>query len=195
MKYPSIRTLGFIGIIGAPWIFIDFINNGLYDRFGLTSWSGVRGFLFITGWMCSIIGLYKLKAMGTKRWQKMIMIFQILFLILANCWNIIEIIAPGAPLLDSVFNLAWPLAGVFMLVTGIVIFQAKQLTGWKRYIPVLAGLWFPQTIVLTVLHAISLPALVFTGIYATIVFMLLALTLLIDIKQETAKRRIKLGTS
>jgi len=58
-----------MGITGAPWMFIDFINNGLYDRFIGTSASGIRNSIFMFGWTCSVFGLYKLRAMGNKRWQ------------------------------------------------------------------------------------------------------------------------------
>lgn len=181
MKHAGIRTLGIIGLIGAPWMFIDIIDNGLYERFVLSAVSGVRGFIFITGWTCSVLGLYRLQAMGTRRWQHAIMRIQLLFLMLANCWNILEIINPKSPWLQHLpLNLAWPLAGNFMLVTGIVILFARRMIGWKWYIPLLAGLWFPQTVLLTLTKNLTLPALLFTGIYATIVFTLLALCLILD---------------
>jgi hypothetical protein len=174
MKLVSTRVLGIIGIIGAPWMFIDFINNGLYDRFLPTSISGVRNFLFMTGWICSIVGLYKLEAMGTRRWQKIIMIIQIVCLCLADCWCIFEMFAPSSP--SKIFymlNFLWPVAGFFMLITGIVILRAKKLKGWKRYIPLCAGFWFPQTVIIYYFTQNSLLSLVLSGIYSAIVFSLL----------------------
>src|ERR1700749_2436330 len=149
MKFFSTRILGIIGIIGSPWIFIDFMNNGLYDRFMLTSMSGLRNFIFITGWTCSIIGLYKLQAIGNKPWQKIIMIIQIILLCLANCWNIIEIFAPrsSSKLFDAL-GFAWPISGLWMLITAIVILFAKQLKGWKVYMPLLASFWFIGTTII-----------------------------------------------
>lgn len=195
MNYRLIRILGIIGIIGAPWVLIDFINNGLYERFKMSSWSGVRGLLFITGWTCSIIGLYLMGAMGTKRWQKWVMCVQLFFLLLANCWNVVEIFNPNAPVLRGILNASWPLAGLFMLVTGMVLLRAHQLTGWKRYMPLLAGLWFPQTIVLAQTNTLSVTALVLSGMYATIVFILLALCLVINTSPQIPKRRVKVGAT
>jgi hypothetical protein len=51
---------------------VDFIENGLYDRFKNTATSGVHNLLFITGCMCSVLGLYYLKAAGTNRAGKIV---------------------------------------------------------------------------------------------------------------------------
>jgi len=178
MKLLNTRVLGIIGIIGAPWIFIDFINNGLYDHFIATSVSGVRNFVFMTGWLCSVMGLYQLNAMGTKRWQKVVMLVQILLLLLGDCWNIFEMFAPDSPSpIYYALNFLWPIAGLFMVVTGIVILLAKKLRGWKRYIPLLAGLWFPEMLLVYYAFQNSMFALVISGIYSTIVFSLLGFVL------------------
>jgi hypothetical protein len=180
MKLFTPKVLGIIGIIGAPWIFIDFIDNGLYDRFSTTTVSGVRNFVFMTGWICSVIGLYQLKAMGTKRWQKIVMIFQLVMLGLADAWCIWEILTPGSPSkLSDLLNLAWPIGGCFMLFTGIVIARANKLKGWKRYTPLLAGLWFPQTVVMAACNWISLPVLIASGIYSAVAFSLLGISLIL----------------
>jgi hypothetical protein len=189
MKHLNTRVLGIIGIIGAPWMFIDFINNGLYDHFLATSVSGIRNFMFMTGWVCSVIGLYKLEAMGTKRWQKAVIITQIIFLLLADCWSIFEMFAPESPSpLFYALNFLWPVAGFFMVVTGVVILLAKRLRGWKRYVPLLAGFWFPETVTVYYFTRNSWLSLVTSGIYSTIVFSLLGLSLL-AFDYEAVKRK------
>ena len=182
MKTPATRILGIIAIVASPWIFIDFVNNGLYDRFVLTSASGIRSFIFMTGWICSMLGLYKLEAMGTKKWQRTIMIIQIMLLCLAEVWCIIEIFAPGSPSkLFYVLNFSWPLAGMFMMIIGIVILLAKRLKGWRRYIPLLAGLWFPQTILIYFIgEKNSITLLLLSGIYSVIAFSLLGFVLVTE---------------
>jgi hypothetical protein len=191
MQLLNTRTLGIIGILGSPWLLIDFINNGLYERFDLSSISGVRNFLFITGWTCCIIALYRMKAMGTKRWQKTIMIIQIVLLCLANCWNIWEIFAPNSPsFIYFLLNFTWPLAGCFMVVTGIVVLRAKKLKGWKRYIPLLAGLWFPQTLIIVNTVRSSIAALVLSGLYSALMFSLLGLSIVLNNYEPVVKRKI-----
>jgi len=112
MKILNHRVLGIMGIIGAPWVFIDYINNGLYEHFLATTASDFKDFLFVTGWLCSLLGLYILSAMGNKRWQKIIMILQLLFLLLLDAWCFIEMVAPSTPSVVSfAFAFLWPLAG------------------------------------------------------------------------------------
>jgi hypothetical protein len=58
-----------------------------------------------------------------------------------------------------------------MLAIGIKALTAKKLQGWKRYVPLFVGLWFPATVV---------PAMAFgfthlAGPYSAIAFTLLGL--------------------
>jgi hypothetical protein len=190
MKFSNTRLLGIIAIIGSPWMFIDFINNGLYDRFNATSISGIRNSIFMIGWICSVLGLYQLHAMGNKRWQKNIIITQLIFLFLALCWSVFEIFAPNSS--SPIFyylNFSWPLAGFLMIVTGIVIIRAKKLKGWKRYMPLLAGFWFPQTVLIYLIDPNSFTWLVISGIYATVVFSLLGFVLAISEHETSMKNK------
>jgi len=185
-KIPAVRILGIIAIVASPWIFIDFINNGLYDRFVFTSASGIRSFIFMTGWICSVVGLYKLGAMGSKPWQRMMMIIQMVLLCLANVWCVLEIFDPGSPSkLFFLLNFTWPVGGVFMMVTSIVIILAKRLKGWRRYIPLLAGLWFPQTILIYFIDRHSITLLLLSGIYSVVAFSLLGFILVTENKLTT----------
>jgi hypothetical protein len=58
-----------------------------------------------------------------------------------------------------------------MLAIGITALRAKKLTGWKRFVPLFAGLWFPVAVV---------PAMVtgffaLAGPYSAVAFALLGL--------------------
>jgi hypothetical protein len=189
MKLTSIKILGAIGILGAPWQFIDFISNGLYDRFVTTSVSGIRGLVFMVGWISSVIGLYKIKAMGNKPWQRNILVIQISLLVLAAIWCVYEIFDPTSP--SPIYfwlNFSWPLSGFFMVITGIIIIRAKKLKGWKLYMPLLAGLWFPQTILIYLISLNSIGLIIFSGIYATIVFSLLGFSLIVNNYEHIVKK-------
>ncbi len=189
MKQAQTKILGIIGIAGAPWILIDFINNGLYERFVATSESGVRNFFFMAGWISSVAGLYLLEAMGAKRWQKTIMVIQLILLLFAECWSIFEIIAPeSSSVVFYLLNFSWPVAGFFMVVTGIVILKAKRLRGWKRYVPLLAGLWFPESFATYFLFPNHLMSLIASGLYSAIVFSLLGLCLVTHDYQSVQSR-------
>jgi hypothetical protein len=191
MKRISNSTLGIIGVIGSPWMLIDFMENGIYDRFASTSKSGLHGFLFITGWMCSVLGLFKLKAAGANSWGRTLLLVQLLFLVLANCWNVYEIIYPeGKVRLFIVLSHFWTVSAYFMLVTGTAIILAKKLQGWKRFIPLLAGLWFPIAFhLLPGIFGLTLITLVLSGVYSTIVFMLLGFSVSTTSHDPLLKRR------
>jgi hypothetical protein len=189
MQFLNTKVLGIIGIIGAPWLFIDFLNNGLFERFMLTSESGIRNFLFMTGWTCSVLALYRLKAMGNKPWQRIIMIIQLVLLCIANWWNVWEIFDPNSPsTLYFIIGFGWPVAGCFMLITGIVIYKAKKLKGWTRYMPLLAGLWFPFGVVAYSISPGSLTSTLISGFSSILIFSLLGLSVIID-NYEPAMRR------
>jgi len=150
--------------------------------------SGVRNFIFMTGWLCSVLGLYKLQAMGNKRRQRIIMILQLAFLFLTEVWCIIEMSAPTThSIIFSALNFLFPVAGFFMIVTGIVILRARRLKGWRRYIPLLAGFWFPQTVAIYIFAQNNLTPLVLSGIYSTIVFSLLGFCVATENRQPAGK--------
>jgi hypothetical protein len=178
IKPLRLRLLGILGIAGAPWMLIDFIENGLYDRFENTSTSGVHNLLFITGCMCSVLGLYYLKAAGTNRAGKIIMIIQLSLLALANCWNVYEIINPDSNArLFYLLGLFWPASCLFLVITGIFVIRAKRLTGWRKVVPLLAGLWFPVMALLSIPLKNSLIGLILAGVYAAVIFMALGFSL------------------
>ena len=187
MRYLNLKFLGIIAIIGAPWELIDFIENGLYDRFELTSASGIRNIIFMTGWICSVLGLYKLHQPTTKG-LKIVFWIQIILLMLANIWNLIEVFDPRSnSIVFSVLTACWPAAGLFMIVTAIVIIRAKKLKGWKRYIPLFASFWFPQTMYLGLTKQLGFIYLVLSGLYAAISFALLGFSLIISNKEVQEK--------
>jgi hypothetical protein len=193
MKVSRTRILGMIGIAGAPWMLIDFMENGLYDHFKDTPASGVRGFLFITGWTCSVWGLYRLQAAGTKSWGKTILLIQVVLLLLANCWNLYVIIRPQG--YDRIFiklSYFWMASAFFMLITGVVVIAAKRWQGFKRYLPLLAGLWIPIVFfVVSRIFGLTLTTLIISGVYATLVFTLLGFSVITSTYEPLLKQRAK----
>ena len=143
------RTLGLIGILCSPFLAIQLSVYGIFENYRATSLAGLFSLLYMTGWLCSIAGLYKLNAAGNRRIGKTILIIQLVFLALGEIWNVYSIFQPGSTAtLYWVLDLFWPISNIFMFVTGLFVMLAKQLQGWKRFIPFLVGLWFPITVVI-----------------------------------------------
>jgi hypothetical protein len=195
MKVSRTRILGMIGIAGAPWMLIDFMDNGLYNHFEDTPASGVRGFLFITGWTCSIWGLYRLQAAGTKDWGRAILLIQIVLLLLANGWNLYVIVRPqGNDWIFKKLSYFWMASAFFMLVTGVAVIAAKKWQGFKRYLPLLAGLWIPIIFfVVSRIFGLTLTTLIISGVYATVVFTLLGFSVITSTYEPLLKQRTKSG--
>lgn len=191
MRSLHLKILGIAGIAGAPWMLIDFINNGLYDRFAMTSASGIRNLVFMTGWICSVLGLYKIHLHGITRGQKIIFIIQLTLLALANIWNLIEIFDPlSGSIIFFLLNFAWPIAGFFMVLTGIMVIKAGKMKGWKKYTALLAGLWFPQTLLLYWLSPEGVGGLIGSGVYAAISFGLLGFSLVASTEYALTRRAV-----
>jgi hypothetical protein len=170
---------------------IDFVENGLYDRFVMTSDSGIRNLIFMTGWICSVLGLYKIHQPTITKGQKIIFIIQLMLLVLANLWNVCEIINPlsTSPIV-FLLNFTWPLGGFFMIVTGIVVIRAKKMKDWKKYAALLAGFWFPQTFLIYWFTRETLAELLASGIYAAISFGLLGFALVVSSEGVPTRRAI-----
>ncbi|RYZ54152.1 MAG: hypothetical protein EOO14_14600 [Chitinophagaceae bacterium] len=168
------RTLATIGLLGAPFLLIDSMRNGL-DPFQSNSVSGLLNLVYITAWMCSMAALKQVGAFGEGRFGKILFVVQMGFLALANCWNLYECIEPRAgTTLYTILDLFWPLSNLCMLVSGITIYAKKVLTGWQRYMPLLVGLWLPFAVVLWALFSRTQEVLLVGNLYSAIAWSLMA---------------------
>lgn len=173
----NIRTLGIFGLIGAPFLFIDTMNNSF--RFDQTNdYSGIFNLLYITGWMCSMIALNRMGAFGSGRFGKLIFIVQMVFLTLANGWNIYECIQPRAgTALYTFLDAFWPISNAFMLITGITIVYVGGLQTWRRFVPLAVGSWLPLGILLWALFTRTPGVLLALNIYSMLAWLLLAFSI------------------
>jgi len=63
-----------------------------------------------------------------------------------------------------------------MLIVGIKILAIKGLPGWKRYIPLAIGLWFPLAMLSSLMNN-SILSFFFGGIYSALAWALLAIVI------------------
>ncbi|HZF64401.1 MAG TPA: hypothetical protein VEZ55_07955 [Chitinophagaceae bacterium] len=172
----SNKALGTIGFIGAPFLFVDFLVNGLGDVYVSTSLGGVFSLLYMSAWMCSVIVLHRLNASGNTGFGKYVLLIQLLFLSLANTWNIWIIINPqGSGVLFRILDMFWPISNLFMIVTGITIARKRRIAGWRRFVPLVVGFWFPISILcLVLMPGKTLNNALISGIYSTLSWAALA---------------------
>ncbi|HUP14227.1 MAG TPA: hypothetical protein VM187_18525 [Niastella sp.] len=120
-----------------------------------------------------------LKAAGVNKAGNIVLLVQLLLLTVANCWNVTEIINPNSGAAwFQVLGFSWPVAYMFLIVTGIFILRANKLKGWRRVVPLLAGLWFPFMLLIQTAITTTLTGLILAGIYAALTYAAMGLALL-----------------
>lgn len=180
----SNKTLGTLAFIGSPWLFLGpYIEQrvpGLED-----SWfTGVWGILFISGWICSVIVLRRLKTTGSSTFGKVILVALIAFLTLANLSNLIQIIVEkDKPAYFMLFDIFWPLSNLVMLVMGVAVILIRGLPGWKRYVPLAVGMWFPLAMISSAVDD-GVVSLFFGGIYSALAWGALAVVVMTTKEKE-----------
>ncbi len=141
------RLLGTIAIICAPALLIEELLLLQGQENALIT--GIASMIFMAGWICSNIGMWRMRATGTGKWGRAVLLVQLVGLVLAFMFGLFE--AMG--LLDResiVFNVtdaAWPLSMLWMIVVGVTVIVAKRLSGWRRFVPLLCPFWLPIAIV------------------------------------------------
>ena len=134
------RVLGAIAMICAPAM-LGFLLGG-EDNALIT---GIASMVFMVGWICSNVGMQRMRATGTGTWGRAVLLIQLVGLVLAFIFGFFEATA----LLDEnnivfvVTDAAWPLSMLWMVVVGITVIRAKRLSGWQRFVPVLCPFWLP----------------------------------------------------
>lgn len=145
------RLLGALGMIGSVGLLLEGLLTGFQQQAD-SPLVGAVELLYIGGWMCSVAGLYRLNATGSRAAGKALLIIQLVGLALAAGFALFAF-APSASrdgLLYNLMDAAWPLSHLFMIVVGIAALRAKRLTGWRRIAPLLCGLALPLFMAATV---------------------------------------------
>src|SRR5687767_509931 len=94
ISVPSNKTLGIIAMICSPFLFVEMLSD---HKFGLknTPAAGIADLIYMTGWICSILGLIRQEATGNKLWGKRLLRLNLIFLGVACIWNVWSALDPG----------------------------------------------------------------------------------------------------
>ena len=140
----SNRTLGTLGLIGAPTMLIGIVLPMYFPYLKNTSFDGLSSLFFMLTWMGSLVGLNRLKATGNSFVGRTIIQVNLVTITFANGWNIYQAIAPNANTpLYWFLDAFWPISMVAMFLVGLTVVRAHNLRGWQRYVPLSVGLWLP----------------------------------------------------
>ncbi len=87
----SNQLLGILALIGSPWLFIGTYMEQRMTHLSDSWFTGVWGILFISGWICAVIVLKRLRTTGSSSFGKVILLILLLSLSIANVSNVIQI--------------------------------------------------------------------------------------------------------
>ncbi|MDQ3290572.1 MAG: hypothetical protein M3Q05_04715 [Bacteroidota bacterium] len=173
------KTLGILALIGAPALLIGMHLEQAYKSLSDSWFTGVWGIIYISAWIASIIALRRIEATGKSQFGRTILWVITGTLILANISNVYQLIAPqDKSILFLILDSFWPISNLIMLVVGITVIKAKVLTGWKRYVPLVVGLWFPLTMLTMALAGRDAPIMVFVPYYTAVAWSSLAIVVI-----------------
>ncbi|WP_188816039.1 hypothetical protein [Hymenobacter cavernae] len=168
--YLSNKTLGTLGMLGAPFLALAMLWSSFWGKHWLNPsyLDGVLCLVYISAWMCSMLGLVQLRATGESRFGRGVLYLIFSTLTLANCWNTYHAIHPNAwTLLYRALDAFWPISNLVMLVVGITIAHTKGLPGWRRYVPLAVGLWLPSVALVYTCLGNNLSTMLFDTSYTT----------------------------
>jgi hypothetical protein len=111
---------------------------------------GIASMLFMLGSFCSLVGLWRVAATGTRWWGRVVLAIQLALVVLAFLFGLFE--ATGLLGEDSIIwtvtDIAWPVSMVFMLIVGFAAAVARRLPAPQRFAPLLCGFAFPITMLI-----------------------------------------------
>ncbi len=181
------RLLGTIAMICAPAMLVEVLVLGEQENNVVI---GIASMVFMAGWICSNIGMQRMRAAGTGTWGRAVLLIQLVGLVLAFIFGFIEATA----LLDEnnvvfiVTNAAWPLSMLWMIVVGITVIVARRLSSWQRFVPLLCPFWLPIALFLGAAFGDAAGGIVGFG-YAAVLWGLLGYIVLSNSQQPAPTPR------
>ena len=167
------KQSGFFALTGAPFLCIDMLVGAKFPDFAesLPWFSGFTGLLYITAWLVSMENLRQASENNTRDFSWYAIRIVMLTLIIADISNIWAIVSTARPALFYILDAGWPVSHILMFPVTWAVFKGRQLKGYRQFLPILMGLWFPVCMLL----GRNDFALYFGGIYSTIVWSLFAI--------------------
>jgi hypothetical protein len=170
------KTLGTLALAGAPFLGLGMTVEQLYKPLHDSWFTGIWGLLYISAWLCSITALRRLEVTGRSRFGKGILRVITATLVIANVSNVYQLLFPGEKTISYyVLDAFWPISNLIMVGVGITVIVVRGLPGWRLYVPLAAGLWFPFTALCMVLLGSWEAATPVSSLYTAVAWSVLAL--------------------
>ena len=170
IKLPADKILGLLGIVGAPMLLLQFLTGGIAQNTIVQNNNPIvsaLGILYIGGWMCGAIGMFRQKVYGEALAAKIVFALQMIFLTLAFLFSVQEtygITYENGGVFFGVCDAGYPLSHLFMFVIGIFILRAKKWKGLTRFAPFFVGAALPLTMAVAGFVGFTAGMLLFSGL-------------------------------
>lgn len=167
------KLYGILALTGAPFLCIDMVTGAKFPDFAESApwFSGFAGLLYITGWLASMENLRQASDKGRHDFSWYAIRIVMFTLIIADVSNIWAIISTARPTLFYILDAGWPVSHLLMFPVAWVVFKGSILKGYRQFLPLLMGLWFP----VFMLAGRNDLALYSGGAYSSIVWALFAI--------------------
>lgn len=176
-------------MVCAPFLLIGFSLESQMQALKIAWFNGAWGLVYMLGWTASLVGLQRLEAAGTTRFGRALLWAVLVCLTIANLSNVYQILLPDQK--NSFFytiDAFWPISNVLMLPLGITVWVARRLVGWRRFVPLLVGLWFPLGMGLMLLAGRAPIGMYLMGGYSAVTWFLLGYV--VYSSQTSASKRL-----
>lgn len=147
------RWLGGLCLIGAPMLLVQFIFNPGGVANPEPTFQGriiaFLGVLYMGGWLAGAVGMRKLKVTGTGLGSYIVFIIQVIGLILATMFSVLDTFGltyENGGLIFAVTDIAYPFSHLLMIVVGVLTWRAGVWPGLAKFAPLLVGVALPVTL-------------------------------------------------
>jgi hypothetical protein len=151
----SMRTLGLMGIVLAPALFISFLfHSGNSDVPNPNQlYQSIFGALYMMGAAASITAMRRMRVTGRGTGAAILYVVQIVGLFLAMCFDVLEYAAPQlrGTALFTITDIAYPLSHLLMIFMGIAVWRAGVWRGWRLIPSFLVGFALPAAFASSIL--------------------------------------------
>lgn len=161
---------------GAAWAVAGLVAGPIEE--GANSRLELAGsFAFQIGVLCLVAALWSTDATGTGRWGRAVLGVQAVLLVLALGWTVPHLFEPNMTSdgIMAALDAAWPLSMLWLIVQGATVARARRWPGSLRWLPLVASLWFPVTIL--GLAAGEWPGLVVSSLWLLVTYVPLGVLL------------------
>lgn len=148
----TLRAFGLVTLLTASTMTIEAARHGFatVDNRDTDVLGAVLYGLFSSGWWCALLVLYRLRATGTSRIARALLIAPLCTVVLAFLQTPADIFGLDQRSVPyMIVDLAWPLSMLLTFVASVAAVFARRLPSFARFVPLIAGSSVPLALLLS----------------------------------------------